>query len=110
MSLTTDLDSVIIEAIDDCGETVTIYGDGPTQTWTDDALVTGGQGSFDGVTGGYYDKNSYTISVPKSTITFAPKPGMLVDARGKELRIPDDGVTDLRAHYRIQVVSRDAPK
>lgn len=92
------------------GEAVKIYGDTPGQVYSGNAIVTGGAVNFDFVTGGAYRKDSYTLSVRVSDITFVPRAGHLVDARGKQLRIPDDGVTENRAHYRIEVCGRDVPK
>jgi hypothetical protein len=110
MSLATEIDDALGVALDDAGEMVTIFGHTPTQKYEGIALVTGGGGGFDGVTGGYYVKDTYVISVRKSDCTFTPEPGMLVEARSKQLRIPDNGVTNLRAHYRLEVVGRDAPR
>jgi len=72
--------------------------------------VTGGAGSFESVSGGYYDKDTYTVSVPKTSISFMPEPGMFAEVRAKDMRIPDDGVEDLRAHWRMTVVGRSSPK
>lgn len=108
MSFTTELDAAIGEAIDEAGESVTIYSGNGNQSWTGDALVTNGSGGIDDVTGGYFSQSEYTVSVRKSDLTsFTPFPGMPVSARSKELRIANDGVFDGRAHYRLSCVDRD---
>ncbi len=109
MAINTDLSLAVGEIISDFGETVQIYGNSPGQVFSGNAFVSGGGNEFEVVTGGYYDKDAFTISVNKVDITFTPEPGMLVNARGKDLRIARDGVDNKRAHYRLSVVGRDVP-
>jgi hypothetical protein len=110
-ALDAEIAAALGEMNDFAGETVKIYGDSPGSVYSGTATVTGGAVNFDMVTGGAYQKDSYTMSIRKVDLgTFVPVAGMLVDARGKSLRIPDDGVTDNRAHYRIEIVGRDVPR
>ena len=111
MSITTEIDAALGEMETALGETITIYGSTPGSTYIGLATVTGGAAPVDYVTGGSYEGNAYSISVRISSLAgFVPVPEMLVDARGKELRIAPDGVTAGRAHYHIMVIGRDVPR
>ena len=108
MSIVSELDGALGAMLDVVGEPITIYpavGDSVTLN----AVVTGG--SFDriGVAGGFYDEIRFVAAVRKSDLGgFMPLPGMLVDGRGYELRIETAGVDFFRAHYRLNLISRDA--
>jgi hypothetical protein len=87
------------------GETVTI-GD-----WEGPACVQGGPAPYDDVSGGVYKKMNYTLSVQKADLgDFVPLPQMPVTARDKELRIPDNGITEYLDRYVIKAVSRNTPE
>lgn len=113
MGLSAEIDSALLELLAEFGEvadgrSVTIYGSTSGQVYTGDAIVNGGESQFEDVPGGYYAKIAYVLTIPKSLLTFEPTPGMLVVARGQDLRIPDDGVSNKRAHWRIATVARDS--
>jgi hypothetical protein len=108
MALSDELTSAIEEAIDDAGESVVIHDVDGNVTKTVDALVTGGAGGFDDVAGGYFTPVDYTISVIKTDLDpLIPTPGMIVEARSRDLRIAENGVDTLRVHYRLRCIDRD---
>ncbi len=102
------IQSDLIAAIGDVhrlfGEQITI------DSWTGTATVNGGSLNSSFVTGGEYLQSDFSIIVRKVDLNgFIPQIGHTVVARGRNLRIPPDGITDNRVHYRIAVVARDAP-
>ena len=105
-----ELDDALIESIEFAGETVTLYGHTPGQVFEGSALVNGGEGEFESVMGGTYEKIAYTVTIPKASITFKPEPGMLAEVRAEELRIPSDGVRNRRRSYLVTLAGRDVPR
>lgn len=109
------LDTAVGELLAEFGEVASgfpklvIYALEPSQQKVaTDAAVSGGAGEFDDVTGGYYDKLALSATIRISDVTpFVPVPGMLVDARGREMRIALNGVKTERATYRLSLVARD---
>ena len=105
-----DVDEALAEALEFAGETVTIWGNSPGQVFEGTALVNGGEGAFESVLGGTYEKIAYSLTIPKTSITFKPEPAMLAEVRAEELRIPDDGVRNRRRSYLVTVVGRSVPR
>ena len=103
------MDADLREIIEENRERINIYGfssDGHPV----DAAISGGNGAFENVEGGYYDRVELSATVRKSDLnTFVPQPGMMVDARGRDMRIAPDGVTTGRAHYQLSLIARDSP-
>lgn len=86
------------------GEDVTIG------TWTGKAIVQGGPHFLGDTPGGVYSQDSPIISVAKSDLgVFIPLPQMNVTARGKELRIPDEGIVEYGDRYVITLAGRNVP-
>jgi hypothetical protein len=86
------------------GETVTIG------TWTGLAIVKGGPRYLADAVGGTYAQDALTLSVNKSDLAgFIPFAQMQVTARGKALRIPDNGIVEYRDRYSITVAGRQVP-
>jgi hypothetical protein len=105
------IDGAIGAMLGAVGEPIKIYPLDQGKSVTVDSIITGGSFERFGVSGGYYDEMKLTAAVRKSDLgIFVPQPGMLVDARDTELRIDNDGVTFFRAHYRLLLVSRNAPR
>lgn len=91
-------------ATDIAGEEVTIGG------WTGQAIVNGGPHYLANVVGGTYAEDTLTIAVTKEDLDgFIPLPQMDVSARGKELRIPDEGIIEYGDRYVITTVGRKVP-
>jgi hypothetical protein len=105
LSILADISAAIADLEGSFGEEVTIG------SWTGTAIVSGGGLNFEAVAGGTYEGALFTIVVRKEVLPdgFAPEPPMPVSARGYDLRIVPDGVSDFRAHYRIAVAARDVP-
>ena len=79
--------------------------------WSGNAIIKGGPNYFTDVSGGGYQKDSLTLVIAKADLdTFVPAPQMDVAARGKTLRIPDDGITEYGSHYVINTASRAVPE
>jgi hypothetical protein len=105
------IDGAIAQMLGAVGEPVKIYPLDQGNSITVAAIITGGAFERFGVSGGFYDEIQFIAAVRKSDLgKFVPQPGMLVDARETELRIDNDGVTFFRAHYRLRLVSRNAPR
>jgi len=105
MAITDDISAALIDLESVFGESVTIG------TWTGPAVVSGGALGMETVFGGIYEGATFVIAVRKSALPagFIPEPPMEVVARGYNLRIAPNGVTDNRAHWRIVVVAREVP-
>lgn len=86
------------------GEAVTIG------TWTGKAIVTGGPRYLANVEGGTYEQEALVISPMKTNLDgFVPAEQMNVVARGRELRIPDEGIIEYGDRYVITAVGRKVP-
>lgn len=87
------------------GEDVTI-GD-----WTGKAIVQGGPHFLGNVPGGVYSQDTLVISVAKTDMgELVPVPQMDVTARGKALRIPDEGILEYGDRYVITLAGRNVPR
>jgi hypothetical protein len=87
------------------GEEVTIG------SWTGQAVVTGGPRYLQDSVGGTYAQDALTLSVNKSDLAgFVPFAQMPVIARGKALRIPDNGIIEYRDRYAITAAGRQVPR
>lgn len=86
------------------GEEVTI------DTWTGQGIVNGGPHYLSDTKGGVYSQDLLTISVAKEDLEgFIPLPQMDVTARGKDLRIPDEGIIEYDDRFIITVAGRAVP-
>lgn len=80
-------------------------------SWSGKAVVNGGPAPFADTPGGGYEKDTLTLSVRKCDLgEFIPAPQMNVEARGKALRIPDDGIIEYAERYFITAVGRNVPR
>ena len=95
----------LTEAVALTGEEVTIG------TWTGLAIVDGGPRFLQDVPGGVYPKLLFTILVSKADLDdVIPEAQMDVTARGKTLRIADDGIMEDQDSYTITSVGRTVPR
>jgi hypothetical protein len=86
------------------GEEVTIG------TWTGKAIVTGGPHFLANTQGGTYEQEALVISPMKSDLDgFVPTEQMNVTARGRALRIPDEGIIEYADRYVITTSGRAVP-
>jgi hypothetical protein len=86
------------------GEDVTIGA------WTGKAIVNGGPHFLANVEGGTYSQDNLVISVTKADLgVFLPLPQMNVTARGKALRIPDEGIVEYADRFVITAAGRNVP-
>jgi hypothetical protein len=86
------------------GEAVTIG------SWTGQAIVNGGPHYLVDTPGGAYAEDALTISVAKTDLdSFVPLAQMDVTARGKALRIPDQGIVEYNDRYVITAAGREVP-
>lgn len=95
----------VTAAIASGGEEVTIGA------WIGQAIVDGGPRYLENVPGGAYPKLRFTILCSKADLdAVVPAAQMDVTARGKELRIPDDGIEEYVDSYLITAVGRTVPR
>jgi hypothetical protein len=86
------------------GEEVTIGA------WAGKAPVTGGPHYLANARGGTYEQEALVISPLKKDLDgFVPLEQMDVVARGRELRIPDEGIVEYADRYVITAVGRNVP-
>jgi hypothetical protein len=74
------------------------------------SVFQGPGGGVVGVSGGYYETNEMSVELIVSDLAgFVPEPGMLVTARGENLRIAPDGVTPGKTVTRLRLIPATAP-
>lgn len=103
-AFTSLVDRAAVATTDMAGEDVIIG------TWTGKAIVTGGPRFLANTQGGTYEQEPLVISPLKTALDgFVPAEQMDVVARGRELRIPDEGIVEYADRYVITAVGRKVP-